>query len=473
MIIASHWELKGETMNTQIVDRNLRGSLQKVEIEQIKKAVGYSQRIAYECAHVYPLSAPNFRKKSTGDKTTRPVTNIQKLYIHIPFCNYACRFCFYTKKIGAHTEEKKQMVSCLLKEMELIEPNTTLSQLYIGGGTPTALPPDLMNTLLSEIAERTLFSLGYSFAIECSPESLTTDHLDSFIKYGVNRISMGVDSLNPHVLNIINRRHNRNQALAACEKLLNTGSFINIDLIYGLPDQTIESFLDDLYDIARIGPHSFTLYNLRLNEQTPLLLKKSLMDTNQDSFSNLVKWRTVIGNAVKEIGYKQTRWHTFVREDIVLENYNRAPCVDGFSSGKQLGIGPSALSHLGYNLYRNTNNIQQYLRRMTSGEDPVESTFELKLEDQKTLFVARTLGDGQILSCLEYENTFGHQIEDDFGDMLNRLNDAELLIQDEDTIELSAKGKLVYDSIMLLFYPTETKEWLNERQSFFINGKGS
>jgi oxygen-independent coproporphyrinogen III oxidase len=450
-------------MSTQSTDQISVTDLHPLDLNKIKAIVGEPSRVTYECAHVYPLSAPNFTK-DTAINCKRLDTSIEKLYVHVPFCNYACRFCFYVKQIGASVDQKSRMVHCLIKEMEAIAPRSGLNLIYVGGGTPTALPPDLLNELLSAIVQRANFTPAFSFTIECSPESLKREHLDCFRLHRVNRVSIGVDTLNPDILQAINRKHDRQQALRSCEALLENGTFVNVDLIYGFPGQSMKCFVEDLRELAAIGPHSFTLYNLRLNENTPLI--RQLQQHSTPDLKQLIEWRSLIGRVTRELGYSQTRWHTFVKHDS-SSNYKRTPCVDGFSKGRQLGVGPSALSHLGYTLYRNTESVQQYIIRLERNQNPVESTFQLESDDQHTLFVARTLGDGQDLIHSEYETAFGHKIEEDFGPVLDQLMSAGLLCNTKETLSLSPTGKLVYDLVMLSFYPAKTKEWLNQRQSLF------
>lgn len=450
-------------MNTPLLKESAVPYVQRLDLNHIRAALGEPSRVTYECAHVYPLSAPDFQT-GTPARLARPTNGVRKLYIHVPFCNYACAFCFYVKQIGASTDRKRRIVDCLIKELESIELGTTLTFVYVGGGTPTALPPSLLDELLSALRKRTVFSQDVSFTIECSPESLEAEHLEYFKSHGVNRISIGVDTLNADILRLINRRHDREQALCACQALVETEAFVNVDLIYGFPGQRKDGFANDLRELAAIGPHSFTLYDLRLNEQTPLI--RHIGQNPLTDLGELIEWRAWVASAAVDLGYVQTRWHTFVRQNIPPSNYMRAPCVDGFSEGRQLGIGPSSLSHLGYRLYRNIENIEAYATTVEKGDCAVDSMFELGTQDQHTLFVARTLGDGEQLSRLEYERAFGHPIEDDFGSLLSRLTEAGLLSQDDQSISLTSSGRLVYDLVMRSFYPAKATKWLNQRQSF-------
>src|SRR5262249_39308101 len=150
------------------------------------------------------------------------------VYVHIPFCNYSCTFCFYARRIGDGQEEMQRYVRALLRELEGIEPGTSLTQLYMGGGTPTALPADLLDQVLQAVFGRMDRGSEGIHTVECSPESVTADHLDVISKHGVGRLSMGIQTLSEVVLDHVNRRHGCTEALEACTRLVSSGRIVNV-----------------------------------------------------------------------------------------------------------------------------------------------------------------------------------------------------------------------------------------------------
>ncbi len=438
-----------------------------LNLDAIATALGGAPRVSYEDVHVYPLSAPDFTSQPRAVRE-RPVGGGLKLYVHVPFCNYACTFCFYAKRVGVARAQMERYVAALARELEWVEPTTPLDQLYVGGGTPTALPADLLDEVLATIMARMPRAERASLTVECSPESLTDAHVRVLRERGVNRVSMGIQSLDPSVLDVINRRHGLEQALEACALLVAGGFFVNVDLIYGLPGQSEASFRHDLGAAAALRPHSFTLYNLRLNEFTPLATV--VHDVERMDLAALVRWRDCAKRAAADLGYTQTRWHTFVHHDALGSSYDRAPCVDGYGAGRQLGIGMSAVSHLGNTVFRNHEGFESYMARVEGGESPVEGVFDLDDEDRRTLFIARSLGDGGSVDLAEYEQAFGKSIAADFGDLLERLGDAALVREEAGALSLTEGGKLVYDLVLLTFYPARAQRWLRERQSRMRTG---
>ncbi|MEW6270765.1 MAG: radical SAM protein [Thermodesulfobacteriota bacterium] len=432
----------------------------RVDLARIVDAVGSVPRVAYEDVHVYPLSALDF---SPAPGLTRPAAGAGpvKLYVHVPFCNYACTFCFYAKRVGTPRREMERYVRAVLGELDALPQGGVLGQLYVGGGTPTALPADLLDELLAGVFDRLARAPRASLTVESSPESLTEAHARVLQARGVPRVSMGAETLDPAVLATIRRGHGARQALDACSLLVESGFYVNVDLIYGPPGQSEASFRADLEALTGRRPNSVTLYNLRLNEKTPLA--RVVDEIDRLDVARLVRWRAFVREVAVELGYVQTRWHTWVRRHDPEVAYDRAPCVDGYGAGRQLGVGMSAVSHLGDTVYRNEERFAAYLARIEDGASPVAGVFALRPEDHRTLYVARTLGDGAPLARGDYATTFGRPIEHDFGDVLERLLGADLVADRDGALVLTPAGRLVYDLVLLSFYPASARRWLAER----------
>ena len=430
-------------------------------VDRIQRAIGPAARVAYAATHVYPMGAPNFKATPLAEREY-PACDTMRLYVHIPFCSYACNFCFFATKVGASREQMESYVDALLAELEWVERGTGLSQMFVGGGTPTSLPPDLLDRVLGTILDRMPSTGTGVHTIETSPETVTPEHLEVIKKHGIGRVSMGIQSLDEATLSGVNRRHSVDQALSACHTLAGSGLISNVDLIYGLPDQTYESFQRDMQLVSDAGVPSMTLYNLRLNEQTPLA--KFISEEQRLYLASLMRWRKFVKQAASDLGFTQTRWHTFKRLNTIAAKHEQLPCFDQKVGGYQLGIGNSARSHLGSAVYRNHPDLKTYLDRIGKGQNPVEETFTLGEADRKTQFVARSLGDGKRLNRNEYQTAFARPIEEDFGQLLDQLLDAELIEEDGELISLTELGRLVHDVITLAFYPDYARHWMQQRQ---------
>jgi oxygen-independent coproporphyrinogen III oxidase len=431
-----------------------------LDLARIAAAVGPVPRVGYEAVHVYPMAAPAFTP-SPGALRPRPSAGPLRLYIHIPFCNYACTFCSYAKRINGTSVLMRRYVDAVKRELEQVEPGTPLRQLYLGGGTPTALPAELLGEILTAVRARSVPQEGATLTVEGSPESLSEPHIRTLKAHGINRVSMGIQSLDDEVLRMLNRRHDAQRALDVTTQLVDAGFFVNVDLIYGLPQQTQEQFCRDVQAVSARAPQSITLYNLRVNEQTPV--RRRIAAAERLDLARLVRWRALVHRVTAELGYVQTRWHTFVRRDAPAWWYDRAPGMNAFGPGRDLGLGVSAHSHLAGTMYRNLDATEAYVECIEAGRSPVEYTFALDERERQTLFVARTLGDGRVLERAQYEDIFGQPIDADFGELLQRLIGADLISDAAGSIALTDTGRLVYDLVTLAFYPPGAQRWLSER----------
>jgi oxygen-independent coproporphyrinogen-3 oxidase len=394
----------------------------------------------------------------------RPSADTLRLYVHLPYCNYRCTFCFFAVRVGAEVREMERYTDALAKELEWAERGTPLSQVFVGGGTPTALPPELLEKVLEAIFER-LPSAGTNVhVVEASPESITAEHVVALRRRGVGRVSMGAQSLDGELLDEMHRKHSAQRTIEACDLVVGSGLILNIDLMYGLPGQTEQSFRRDFEALAARGVHSVTVYDLRLNEQTPIARRVS--DEERLKLERLVRWRLFVKQVAADLGYVQTRWHTYKRQDPTAARHQRAPHHDRAGRGFQLGIGMSARSHLGTTVYRNHERLNPYLERVEAGQSPVEHSIVLGEDDRRTQYVTSTLGDGKALDCADYERVFGNSFEEDFGEPLGRLVAGALIERDDGVLNLSPVGRLVYDRVTFNFYPRRVLTWLNGRRTF-------
>lgn len=437
-------------------------ALHGVDIERIAIALGAPPPAAYAAAHAYPASAPAFEPAPCRPRQP-PAGPMLRLYVHIPFCAYRCSFCSFAVRVGSQRQEMERYVDAVFKELEWAPAGMPLLQLFVGGGTPTQLPPDLLERLLGGIFRRLPSEGSQVHVVEASPDSITPAHLEVMARHGIGRVSMGTQSLDDAQLGDVSRRHSAQQTLDACRLVLDSGLILNLDLMYGLPGQTHESFRRDFNTLAELGVPSITAYDLRLNERTPV--SRDLREVELLDLDRLLGWRQCVASTAKEAGFHQTRWHTFKRMDGAAARHQRAPHHHATGLGYQLGLGLSARSHLGDTVYRNVSRLDSYLERIEAAQSPVEEVFPLKESDRRTQYVLSTLGDGKPLQRAHYRSTFGADFDAHFGATAQRLVAGELVLDDGDTLSLSATGKLLHDRVAMQFYPDHALAWLRRRQA--------
>jgi oxygen-independent coproporphyrinogen-3 oxidase len=434
--------------------------LSEMQLKRITRALESTPTAAYTAPHDYPHGAPIFRSSPRLERQAID-RDVIRLYLHIPFCNYACAFCCYAKRVGVGRDQMARYVEAVKKELDCVRPGTRLNQFFMGGGTPTVLPADLLDDLLAHVSERLPYDGTGVHTVETSPESMSEEHLEVLRKRGVGRVSMGIQSLQDGVLEQVKRGHGEDLALQTCRSIIDAGLILNIDLIYGLPGQTHEDFARDFRRVADAGVHAVTAYNLRLNERTSV--QNTLQQHERFDLQRLMEWRDVVRETAALHGFTQTRWHTFKRLDTVAATHDRLPVADRDLKGYQLGVGMSARSSIGHTLYRNHSKMGTYMERVEAGVSPVEEYIPLGKDDLKTQFIARTLGDGKGLDTAEYEQVFQSDIRQDFGGMVDKLAGAGLIQDRKASIAMTETGRLLYDLVMLSFYPEHAKAWLRDR----------
>jgi oxygen-independent coproporphyrinogen-3 oxidase len=438
-----------------------REGVESSSLDVISTALGPPPMASYAAAHAYPEAAPAFVSQPFAERPGCPSGKL-RLYLHIPFCNYSCSFCFFAIRVTKDQEPMQRYVQALKKELEWIDEGTILSQLFVGGGTPTTLPPHLLDEVLAYVFARTMQDGTEVHTVEASPDSLTADHVRVLQRHGIGRVSMGIQTFNPELLERVQRRHDAAQAHSACRLLLDSGLIVNTDLMYGLPGQSQQDFADDFDSLAKLGVQSATVYDLRLNENTPV--SRVIGEEEKLEIARLVRWRQFVRKVAEDLGYTQTRWHTFKRMDTIAASHERAAHHGPDGQGFQFGAGMSARSQLGHTVYRNHANMNVYIDRVNAGQSPVEGVIALREEDRKTQFIARSLGDGKPLRRDDYENAFKVAIDHDFGAVLQRLSGAELIADDGESLNLTETGRLVHDRVTYNFYPPHALEWLAQRQ---------
>lgn len=436
------------------------GPIPVSEIHSLIEVLGEAPQVSYAPPSIYPMSAPVFDPAGEADRSAPPNGPIG-IYAHAPFCNYKCTFCFYATRPVPAEAEMARYVDALDRELSWIRPNTELTQLYVGGGTPTVLPPELLDRLLSAIFGRTTTGREVH-TVECSPESITEAHVGVMRTHGIERVSMGVQTGSEGIRETINRRHDNRQVLDACDLLVGSGLVVNVDLIYGLPGQTEADFQSDLELVASRGVHSVTCYNLRVNEATPigrLVTREGRLDA-----VDLVRWRELTRRVAQDCGFHQTRWHTYQRVDCATAADAARRFRDVTGWGNQFSVGVSARSRLNDTVFRNHKKYDAYLNHVEAGRSPVEETKALDAFERRLRFVTLTLGEGRALERASYEREFGTSFDDDFGAPLTRLTEAGVVRDEGPDVNLTDRGRLVYDLATRAFYPESVLQWMQERQ---------
>ena len=276
------------------------------------------------------------------------MNKIKHLYIHVPFCKTICSYCDFCHRIYDKNTVTKWLDTIALEIIDKCKDN--YETIYIGGGTPTSLSIEELDKLLSLIKPYTGNVLEYT--VEVNPESLDIDKIKLFNKYGINRISMGVQSSNNDLLSSLNRKHSFEDVKEKIKLLKENGlNNISIDLMYSLPKQTIEILNKTIDDFISLDIPHVSIYSLNVEENT-VFGKKGITPLDEETEADMYE---LIIKRLNDVGYKQYEVSNFSKE-----GYESKHNISYWKYEDFLGISLGASSKVGNNRYTNTSNFNDY-----------------------------------------------------------------------------------------------------------------
>jgi oxygen-independent coproporphyrinogen-3 oxidase len=301
---------------------------------------------------------------------------IPGLYIHIPFCLSKCSYCdFYS---STSVTALPLFLGALSREMEAYSPRFgAFDTVYLGGGTPSLLSPQQLEGVLAGIRENFDLLPDTEITMETNPADLEKCHLESLREIGINRLNIGIQSFDPEVLRFLGRRHSLAQALSAIEASRKAG-FHNtgLDLIYGVPGQTVDSWLDTLKQAVAFAPEHLSCYQLTLEATTPLGKRYQAGEFPLPGEEFQYEFFTETSQFLKDGGYIHYEVSNFARGMEHTSRHNQKY----WDHSPYLGLGPAAHSFRGNLRWWNGRSIDRYLAVINAGHLPVEETEILTTE---------------------------------------------------------------------------------------------
>lgn len=286
------------------------------------------------------------------------------LYIHIPYCKSKCIYCdFYSTP---QVETMEQYVCSLLNEAKLRYEEIRkgpIKTLYLGGGTPSVMPLDLLSTLVNGL--RHIFDLSQvlEFTIEVNPDDVTLDYVKQLKALGVNRVSMGVQSFNDSELKAINRRHTAQQAIGAVKAIKDASiTNVSIDLIYGLPGQSIDSWQRNVEQAIALDVQHISAYNLSYETGTRLWVMRERGKVQEVSDEDCVAMHNMLDKMLKDAGYEHYEISNFARL-----GYRSCHNSSYWNFTPYLGLGAAAHSFDGTVRRYNPSSIKEYIEKLSNG----------------------------------------------------------------------------------------------------------
>ena len=370
---------------------------------------------------------------------------IRHIYVHIPFCARICPYCAFYKDLLDRSQTWR-FCEAILSELEqyqsprrrgkrhfFIRPST----IYFGGGTPTALNITQLEFLLRGFQERLDLSELVEWTIEANPGSVSARKAAILKKFGINRISLGVQSWDDQLLKLLGREHNARQAEESFFTLCATGfTNINIDLMFGLPGQTIDQWRLTLERTVALQPNHISTYCLTYEEDTEFFLRHVSGEFRQNPDADSEFFELAM-SMLEDAGYEHYEISNYARPGFASV-HNRA-----YWLGKDyVGIGPSAVSTVGMLRRQNACDYRTYIERVLSGQSPGALTENLTDEMKRTERIALSLRtrDGVRAADLKC-----------FAQETNELITLGLLRHSNGNFVLTRKGKALADSVAEAF----------------------
>jgi oxygen-independent coproporphyrinogen-3 oxidase len=371
---------------------------------------------------------------------------VTSLYLHIPFCSRKCCYCSFHS--GAHPESLQirygQAINREIEQTAVANGQPRLDTLFIGGGTPSVLPAQVLGSILATCRKAFSWCDEAEVSIEVNPETVLGELLQNLRCHGVNRLSMGVQSLNDGELNLLGRTHTAAQGREALVRARQAGfTNINIDLMYGIPGQTVQSWRDTLLRALDMDLEHLSLYQLSVEEGTTFadLLKKGELELPDEEA--ILEMDEIANQESGMAGYHRyeisnyAKPGKFCRHNLVY--WHNEPYV---------ACGAAAVSYTAGNRCLRQPDPALYSDWLESGLSPLIECEHLPVEQafRETMVMGLRLTAG--VSRQRLQGRFGCGVQDIYGNRLDRLISSGLLCFDGERYFLSERGRLLANVVM-------------------------
>lgn len=369
------------------------------------------------------------------------------IYVHIPFCIRKCYYCDFVSFTNQE-ENIEKYIEAVIKEIESYElEEYNVTTIYIGGGTPSSIESRYIEKILHKIKEKiinneTKFN-DIEITIEINPGTIDRKKLQDYEKMGINRLSIGLQSTNNEILKNIGRIHTYEEFLEGYILARSIGfDNINVDLMIGLPNQTIEKIKDSVEKVINLEPEHISVYSLIVEEGTKIenLLNMNKITLPKEELERNMYW--YVKNKLELNGYIHYEISNFAKE-----NKQSKHNVNCWEQKEYIGIGTAAYSYLNNIRYGNTSNIQKYIEtqdfksKKELEKNKIRIIDEVQtLEDKKKEYMLLSLRKIEGVSIKKFKEKYVENPIFLYRKQLEKLVNENLLTIDGDNIKLTNKG---------------------------------
>jgi oxygen-independent coproporphyrinogen-3 oxidase len=380
------------------------------------------------------------------------VKSVSSLYFHIPFCISKCSYCDFTSYAQPEISVASY-VRLLLEELRLRSKSleqSVVPTIYFGGGTPSLLSAAQIDSLIKAVLNHFSVEEEAEITLEANPGTVTLASLEGYLAAGVNRLSLGVQSLNDRQLALLGRKHSADEARAAFS-MARTAGFTNIgiDLMNGLPEQTLVDWQDTLREAVALKPEHISVYGLSVEEGTPFAKKAGQGELHLPDEELAIAMLELTGEFLCDAGYEHYEISNFARP-----GYRSRHNQVYWQRSNYLGFGVGAHSFLkvhGYGgRWENPPTLAEYAAAVSSAKLPeIEALLTRKEAMSEFMFLGLRMIEGA--DAEEFARQFGLELEEAFPEVTGRLCEKGLLCADKSNLRLTSRGLLLANQVMAEF----------------------
>lgn len=376
------------------------------------------------------------------------------LYIHIPFCERKCSYCSFLS-FPLEKNEMTKYIDVLCEEIrdngKVLSSEFYVDTVFIGGGTPSLMMPQEIARLMETVYESFEITTDAEITIESNPNSLDDIKLYTYLKNGINRLSMGVQSFDDDILNMLGRVHDKQRAINAFEMARKAGfKNINIDLMFAVPGQGQEQWLDTLQEAISLSPEHISFYSLQIEEGTKFYkaYKNETLPFVSDEIMNEMY--------IKATDMLEKEYMHYEISNCAKEGYQCRHNMKYWTMNDYLGLGLGASGYVNGFRFKNPDDMDIWMQMVTkknAGFDDVEISEET-VEEAMSVFCFTALRTKYGIDLNLFKKKFGQSFWDVYEDkkiFINTEEEKGNIVVDDNNIALTKKGFLVSNEIMCEF----------------------
>jgi oxygen-independent coproporphyrinogen-3 oxidase len=360
----------------------------------------------------------------------------------VPFCAHHCGYCDFAVATGQdHLIER--YLDALSAELSTLTTSQPVTTLFLGGGTPTHLDATQLERLLVLLRRWLLLEPGGEFSVEANPDSLSRDKVGVLADHGVNRVSLGAQSFHPHLLRVLERRHQPEEVPQAVERIRGRIGEVSLDLIFGVPGQGLEEWQADLARALSLGPDHVSTYGLTFEKGTRLWKQRQrgqLVPLDEETEREMYR---VAMETLEAAGFEHYEISNFARPGR-RSRHNQVY----WANDAYFGFGLGAARYVRFRREVNTRDLTAYLRRALAGESATQQSEELCPEERARETMAVQLRRAEGIDRIGFENQTGFDLETVASASLPHLIDQGFLADGGRYVFLTRQGKYVADAVI-------------------------